>query len=55
MDKLNKIKPVYLYFIGGGFFLISQSFKDEYKELYYFFMIVGLGFVIYSLINHFKN
>ena len=55
-DEINEPKkPVYLYLISGGFFLLASSLEAESIFLYYLFIVIGIGILIWTIVKYLRN
>jgi phage shock protein PspC (stress-responsive transcriptional regulator) len=51
---MDRIKPVYLYIIGGILGGISSFFRSS-PTINYTFVFLGLAFMIWGIVKHFRE
>jgi len=55
MNISKYTKPVYLYFISGALIFIAYSLKDNNRNVFYLFLLLGVVILIYSFFKYLKK
>jgi hypothetical protein len=54
METVKKVKPVYIYLVGGVLSGVGYLFK-EFPIIHYSFLFLGLCFVIFAIVKYFRD
>ena len=55
MDTKKGIKPIYLYLLSGISGGVAFYYKNDRQTFFYTFLAIALIFLIWALINYFRD